>query len=313
MSGGADSIALLRAIVAIASIGAGEGRIIVAHLNHQLRPGEADADKAFVVDLCRRLDVPCDVGRVQLDQTAAGDGLEAAARHARYQFLAKTAARFGARFVATAHTADDQAETVLHRIVRGTGVGGLAGMARARPLGPATLLRPLLGFHRAELLAYLNDIGQSYRNDSSNDNTRFTRNRIRHELLPQLAERYNSGVADALLRLGSLAGEVQAVIDTMADDLANRCVSIEGNGAVRIDSARLKGQPPYLVRELLMVVWRRQGWPMQAMGFAQWDLLERMIAAKTPCKQTMPGDVSAETGEDWLKLQRQLDSAANRR
>ena len=234
VSGGADSIALLRAIVAIASIGAGEGRIIVAHLNHQLRPGEADADEAFVVDLCRRLDVPCDVGRVQLDQTAAGDGLEAAADTPDISSWRKRPRELGARFVATAHTADDQAETVLHRIVRGTGVGGLAGMARARPLGPATLFA-LLGFHRAELLAYLNDIGQSYRNDSSNDNTRFTRNRIRHELLPQLAERYNSGVADALLRLGSLAGEVQAVINTMADDLANCCVSIEGNGAVRID------------------------------------------------------------------------------
>ena len=239
ISGGADSVALLRAAVALKT--AGEGRLAAAHLNHQLRPGEADADEAMVVALCRRLGVACEVGRVQLDLTgpAGGDGLEAAARQARYQFLEATAARLGARYVVTAHTADDQAETILHRIVRGTGIGGLAGMARTRPLGPTTLIRPLLGFRRAELLAYLDDLGQSYRDDSSNQDIQFTRNRIRHELLPQLAEQFNAGVVDALLRLGSLAGEVQAVIDALTGELAERCVREEGPAAVRIDAARL--------------------------------------------------------------------------
>ena len=144
VSGGADSVALLRAIVALKT--AGEGRLVAAHLNHQLRPAEAEADQALVVELCRRLGVACEVGRVRLDLAGpeGRDGLEAAARRARYQFLEATAARLGARFVVTAHTADDQAETILHRILRGTGIGGLSGMARARPLGPATLIRPLL-------------------------------------------------------------------------------------------------------------------------------------------------------------------------
>ena len=136
-------MALLRAIFRLKT--AGEGRVIAAHCNHQLRPAEADADEAFVVDLCRRLGVACEVGRAALDPDG-GDGVEAAAREARYRFLEETADRVGARYVVTAHTADDQAETILHRILRGTGVGGLGGMSRTRPLGQATLLRPLLTF-----------------------------------------------------------------------------------------------------------------------------------------------------------------------
>jgi tRNA(Ile)-lysidine synthase len=313
VSGGADSVALLRAIVALKTAGA--GRLVAAHLNHQLRSLEAEADQALVVELCRRLGVGCEVGRARLDLAgpACGDGLEAAARRARYQFLEATAARLGARFVVTAHTADDQAETILHRIVRGTGIGGLSGMARARPLGPATLIRPLLAFHRQDLLAYLSDIGQPYRDDTSNQDTAFTRNRIRHELLPWLAEEFNSGVVEALLRLGSLAGEVQAVIDALADDLADRCVCQERPGAVRIDAGRLAAQPPYLVREVLMLVWCRQGWPMQAMGFAQWDFLERLLAgcgqspSELPAKQTFPGGVLAEPCEAGLRLTRLSD------
>jgi tRNA(Ile)-lysidine synthase len=324
VSGGPDSVALLRAMPALQQA-AGEGRIVAAHLNHQLRPGEADADEAFVADLCRRLGVACELGRARLESAkppapqAGGDGIEAAARQARYEFLEQAAARAGARYVVTAHTADDQAETILHHIIRGTGIAGLAGMARTRPLGPATLIRPLLGFRRAELLAYLGDLGQPYRDDSSNRDTRFTRNRIRHELLPWLAEEFNSGVVEALLRLGSLAGQAQEVIDGLAGELADKHVREESPSEVFIKAVGRSGAPcltpssdlhlhPYLYRELLMEIWRRQGWPMQAMGFAQWDLLEQMLTcpergrAGRSAKQTFPGGISAERVESGLRL-----------
>ncbi|MEN6451126.1 MAG: tRNA lysidine(34) synthetase TilS, partial [Thermoguttaceae bacterium] len=193
VSGGCDSVALLRAMVALKTGGA--GRLIAAHLNHQLRP-DAHADERFVVELCGRLGVPCDVGRVDVGASArGGEGVEAAARRARYRFLEETAGRRGARFVATAHTADDQAETVLHRIIRGTGLRGLAGMSRTRPLGHATLIRPLLGVRHAELLAYLESLGQPFREDSSNLDLHFTRNKIRRALLPRLEAGYNRDVA----------------------------------------------------------------------------------------------------------------------
>ncbi|MCY2989051.1 MAG: tRNA lysidine(34) synthetase TilS [Planctomycetota bacterium] len=393
VSGGADSVALLRAMAAVKRTG--EGRLIAAHLNHQLRGEEAEADEAFVVELCRELHVPCEVGRVTLSncglpkarpknnfgicfsaphpnplpgvpgrgsyssaepkgwegeapaepQVASGSAgaspsqpgvparrlgsLEAAARAARYGFLTETAGRVGARYVVTAHTADDQAETILHRIVRGTGIAGLAGMARTRPLSAATtLIRPLLGFRRVEVLEYLDALAQPYRQDSSNTDPQFTRNRIRHELLPHLAAEFNAGVVAALLRLGTLAGESQAVVGHLVEELAEPCVICETSGAVRIVISHLADQPAYVVRELLKWIWRRQGWPLQAMGFSQWEQLAAMVqcglAAQrgmglTPNspggqsppysergKRVLPGNVVVEWADGELRLVRPL-------
>ena len=311
VSGGVDSTALLRAMAALKT--EGPGRLAVAHFNHGLRGQESQTDETFVVALCRELGVPCELGRAEEGRLASEcrDGLESAAREARYDFLQRTADRLGARYLVTAHTADDQAETILHRILRGTGVAGLSGIARVRPLGPATtLIRPLLAFRRAELEAYLENLGQPYRDDASNQNVRFTRNRIRHELLPSLAAQYNPGVVDALLRLGALAGEAQSVIDAIVGSLKDDAVEEGPSGGLRIDTTELIGQPRYIVRELLMAAWRTRDWPMQAMGYLQWDLLAEMAVAialgRSPAssKQTLPGNILAECIDDSLWLRR---------
>jgi tRNA(Ile)-lysidine synthase len=166
-----------------------------------------------------------------------------------------------------------------------------------------------LGIRRAELLTYLGDLGQTYRRDSSNRDLRFTRNRIRHELLPRLAERFNPGVADALMRLGTLAGQAQAALDRWVAELLDRCVRPAGS-AVVLDRPGLASQPPYIVRELLMAVWRRQDWPMQAMGFQEWDLLAGMLLprsaflAGTEWKHVFPGGVEAEITGTAMALAR---------
>ena len=317
ISGGADSVAMLRAMLALRT--AGEGRLVAAHLNHRLRGEQSQADETFVSELCRRLKIPCEVGRIEIDALASRqrEGLEEAARNARYEFLEHTAARLGARYIVTAHTADDQAETILHRIIRGTGIGGLSGMSRVRLLGPATtLIRPMLGIRRAELLGYLEDLGQTYRSDASNTDIRFTRNRIRHQLLPQLADDFNPGVVDALLRLGTLAGEMQDVVDRLVGALWQQCVALEESDAVRINVGLLAGQPRYVIRELFMALWRKKRWPMQAMGFVQWDLLAEMTICKIAGKvaetsqggseraarYTFPGNVLAETDGTIMRL-----------
>jgi tRNA(Ile)-lysidine synthase len=307
LSGGCDSVALLRAMVAVKA--GGEGRISAAHLNHQLRP-DADVDERFVVALCGRLSVPCEVERMDVDRLAAqsGEGLEAAARKARYRFLQQTAGRLGARFVATAHTADDQAETILHRIVRGTGIRGLAGMARARRLGHATLVRPLLGLRHAELRAYLDALAQPFRHDPSNLDPRFTRNRIRLGLLPRLQAGYNTAVVEALLRLGTLAGQSTAVIDGLVDQWFDRCVTSDADGAAQIALGDLSAEPPYLVRELLMAVWRRRNWPMQAMGMAKWDeLAELALGTAAPARRDFPGGVTAEVAAGTMRLRKLVE------
>ena len=148
VSGGGDSVGLLRGLAALKP--PGEGRLIAAHVNHKLRGVDSDADQEFVRGLCRQLELACEVATATVDTAGSrGQGIEATARRARYAALEEMAGRVGARFVVTAHTADDQAETILHRILRGTGLRGLSGMSRSRPLGPATLLRPLLGTGRA--------------------------------------------------------------------------------------------------------------------------------------------------------------------
>jgi tRNA(Ile)-lysidine synthase len=310
VSGGADSVALTRVMTAVGSDG--PGRLCVAHFNHRLRGDESVGDEAFVVALCRQLGLPCEVGQAgaTLAETT-GATLEEAARDARYEFLRQTAERLGARYVVTAHTADDQAETVLHRVLRGSGIAGLAGIGRTRQLGPAvTILRPLLGVRHSEVLAYLHELGQTFRDDSSNADRQFTRNRLRHELLPQLAADYNPGVVDALLRLGKLAGEVQAVIDVQVDALAARCVREDGRGAICIELSALTAEPRYVVRELLIAVWRQRGWPLQAMGFVQWEQLADMALAApgttpaAPRKRMFPGGVVAEVGQRGLHLDR---------
>jgi tRNA(Ile)-lysidine synthase len=310
VSGGADSVALLRAMTALKA--AGEGRLVAAHLNHRLRGTQSDEDEAFVVELCRRLQVACEAGRLGPDELPAAPraGLEAAARKARYRFLAEVASRRGARFVATAHTADDQAETILHRIIRGTGIRGLSGMARSRPLGPATLCRPMLAIRRGEVLAYLEGLGQAHRPDATNEDSRFTRNRIRNELLPRLAARYNPSVVDALLRLGRLAGDVQRVVDESVETMLAERVTREGTAGVRIDAAGLGHEPPYLLGEMLAALWQEAGWPLQAMGYCQWQRLSRMLAAAAapggplPARATFPGNVLAEPQPGFLRLRR---------
>jgi tRNA(Ile)-lysidine synthase len=303
ISGGCDSVALLRGMCALS--GDGVGRLFAAHVNHQLRPG-ADADEQFVRELCREMGIACEVGRAAVEQLAdrAGDGLEAAARQARYAFLDETASRLGARFVVTAHTADDQAETILHRIVRGTGIRGLSGMARARPLGHATLMRPFLGFRRAELQNYLKKLQQPYRQDESNANLRYTRNRLRHETIPHLREHFNPEVTEALVRLGTLAAESQRVVDELIDDLFCRHVIVEGSEAARIELAGLRGRPPYVVRELLGAVWRRQGWPLQAMGQEKWAELGRFATSNVPGRRTLPGNVTVAVVGETMRLTR---------
>jgi len=302
--GGADSMAMLRGMARLKTAGA--GRLLVGHLHHGLRGQEADDDARLVEQTCRELGLPLEIGTADVAARAEveRDGIEAAARGARYDFLEATAERFGARYIAIAHTADDQAETILHRIVRGTGLAGLAGIPRCRRLSAATtVIRPLLAFRRAELVEYLASLGQPYREDASNDDLGMTRNRIRHELLPALRADYNSNVTEALVRLGRLAGEAQGIIDILADDLLDRGISLGRSGAVVADCAVLGDEPRYLVREVLKAVWQRNDWPQQAMGFAEWDdVAEMLLGDSVRAKRVFPGGVVAARQRDRLVL-----------
>jgi tRNA(Ile)-lysidine synthase len=308
VSGGADSVALLRGLHGLRQVwnDSGrktEGRLIVAHVNHRLRGDESDGDAEFVTKLASQLQLPCEIILAnELSKDSAGDGLEAAARKVRYRLLEQTAGYYGARYIVTAHTADDQAETVLHRIIRGSGLRGLTGMARARPFDCATLLRPLLSVRRAELIAYLASLRQHFRSDSSNNSLAFTRNRIRRKVIPLIEETINAGFVDALRRLATLAGEAQAVVDEQVEAAFECAVSLQDFENVRIDITALAGLHRHVVRELFAMVWRRQAWPLQAMGYEEWELLAAMAMEGRPSSATLPGAVVATVEMPGLLL-----------
>ena len=204
LSGGPDSCALLLALVALSANRNWPKPVGAAHFHHGLRGSDADTDAAFSAALCARLEIPCVIG-IGAAQPLPGESPNAAARRFRYEFLIEAARDLGAKFTATAHTRDDQAETVLGRILRGTSVDGLAGIPERRDLGDGlTVIRPLLGARRAEIEAYCAACGIEPRRDPSNEKDRYTRSRLR-KLLPELADGYNRRIVEALARLAESA------------------------------------------------------------------------------------------------------------
>lgn len=231
VSGGADSMALLDALVRWwrgHNVPTVAEMICVAHFNHLLRGEESDADEEFVRETAQRLGLTAIIERddVAAHAKAERQNLEAAARTLRYAFFERAAQRFAARYVATAHTFDDQVETILLRLLRGSSAAGLRGIHYATSLASgATLIRPLLAVSRDEVLAHCAHSGLAFRTDSSNESRDFTRNRVRHELLP-LLKSFNPRVGEALVRAAALAAEDDEYLSARAAEL----VDVHGKG-----------------------------------------------------------------------------------
>ena len=288
VSGGADSVALLRALVRLRDPAA-PGPLVMAHLNHGLRGEESDGDEQFVrmlhAELLRtgveNLDLRCDRIDVAARAAADGDNLEAVARRVRYDWLATVATEFGLALVATGHSADDQAETVLHRLLRGSGLQGLRGIAPRRELRPGVeLIRPMLSATRADVLAFLQEIGQPFREDRSNTDRRFTRNRLRHDLLPQLAREYNPDIHATLAHLAEQAADAFTEVELEAQALLAAC-ELPPAGETRIlDRAKLAAAPRHQIREALRLLWYREGWPRDRMRFEDWDRAAAVVCGE---------------------------------
>jgi tRNA(Ile)-lysidine synthase len=311
VSGGPDSVALLRAVLAAPGSRA-PGRLVVAHLNHQLRGAESDADAVFVEELVRSLQLSAPQGlrwrceRIDVAAQAreAGENLESTARQLRYAWLADVARHEGVPLIATGHTADDQAETVLHRLLRGTGLRGLRGIAARRELEPGiSVIRPLLHVTRAEVLAYLESEGQAFREDPSNRDMRYTRNRIRHKLLPYLAERYNPAVVSILGRLAEGAYDVFQWYEAGAKKLLVESEHPRAGSLIVLDRNVLAAAPRHLVREVLRLIWNREGWPVGRMDFEAWDRLAGLVFGDGSAVD-LPGGVHAVAKRHVVQLGR---------
>jgi tRNA(Ile)-lysidine synthase len=314
VSGGADSVALLRTLRTVHP-----GTLTVAHLNHQLRGTESDGDEAFVRELANQLGLHCRVKVLNVAMKAAGANLEGTARQLRYEFFAETAAEVGANWIATGHTADDQAETVLHRLIRGTGLRGLRGIQAIRgaqsvrhagnvsqlindshdsnrgltPPARLEIVRPFLTVTRMNVIEYLTSLNQPFREDSSNADPRFTRNRLRHELLP-LLKTYNPAIVASLGQIAAQAGEAFDLVEAHAARLAADVELPRAGDRLILDAVKLATAHPFLVREMLRLLWHREGWPASDMTADHWT---RLVAVAR-------GNLAAEDFPEGLSARR---------
>ncbi len=335
VSGGADSVALLRTLaLAAPEIGL---VLSVAHVHHGLRGAEADADAQFVAELAERLGPAFAVHRVDTPAAARErkQTHEEAARALRYAWFRSLLAEGKADVVATAHTLDDQAETVLHRLLRGAWTEGLSGIhpviacepdqRAGSPGTPArsAILRPFLGVRRAEIEAWLRAIGQPWREDATNADLAFTRNKIRHELLPQLAE-FNPRIAEQLAHMAEIARDEESWWEAELERLlpalvlpgkpvrgGGRAVSTHpGEGSVGMELERLRGLAPAVRRRVLRAAAQQIG---AALNFEQTERLMAMAAAEPDAagarKQQLTAEFRAERTARELRLARETARA----
>ncbi|MCR9233592.1 MAG: tRNA lysidine(34) synthetase TilS [bacterium] len=311
VSGGADSVALLRALMELVSATEHDcrpGSLVVAHLNHGLRGADSDADADWLTETCRALNLPLVLEKQELtsQQTGSSTGLEELSRSARYEFLIRTAHAEDCTRIAVAHTRDDQAETVLHHIIRGTGISGLKGIPRVRLLAENLyLVRPLLDLGREEVVHYLQECGQEFCTDASNTDLRFTRNRIRHELLPYLKTEFNPAVVQALQRLSQQAEEVTEVISADVTQILNRATLDRNRETWRLDCDQLLDTPDYLVKQCFLKIWQEMHWSRKRMGFDHWQRLLELT--REGQKIHLPDQIEAERRERLLILRRLPD------
>lgn len=297
VSGGADSVALLRGLRELRN--EFEICLHVAHLNHKLRGAASDADAEWVRKLASSLQLSVEIGSATSDLTRERGGVEEAARDVRHRFLNETAARLELNTIALAHTADDQAETVLHHVFRGTGLSGLRGIPVERVAADGIrLVRPMLSIRRQLVEDYLMEIGQDFRADATNADTSLTRNWLRHKLLPQLRDHLGEKVDLSLIRLSEQAAEIEKTLSILADRLLTAALLDAQPDMVRLDVRLLANEPRHLVREAFVQLWQRQQWPRQSMGFAEWNRLAdiALIGGST----NVPGGVIARRASEFL-------------
>ena len=245
VSGGADSVCLLHALLELAL--QWDLRLSVLHLDHGLRGEESRQDAEFVRGLAARLDLPLTLRETAVAQSP--DNLEQAARQARLAFFRETIASGTVQRVATGHTRSDQAETVLFRFLRGSGTAGLAGI---RPITSEGIVRPLIEIERSEVRQFLLQRGLAWREDSTNSSLQFARNRIRHELLPQIAREWNPAIGETLANTADWALAEEAWWDAEIERLASQhFTAVDDAGAILVRAPLLAALPLAVARRLV--------------------------------------------------------------
>ena len=295
LSGGADSVCLLHWLARQEGL-----TVYAAHFNHQLRGEEADGDEAFVRELCERWNIPLTVGREDVKAFARAEkrSVEEAGRVLRYQFLQETAEREGCGLIATAHNADDNAETMLLSLLRGTGLAGLAGI----PFRQGNVVRPLLGMTRREILAYLEKHDLPHREDSSNSDETYARNKLRAQVMPVLRQ-LNSRAVEHMVNTAAQLTEIDRYLDETARGLL--APAEESPGRVSLPVEALSQAPGVLRPRMIFQL-------LDRLGVGRKDIrsvhLEAILSLSPGGSLDLPHGLIARREYDRLVLTTQKDA-----
>ncbi len=306
VSGGPDSVALLHLLCEIGAVYSLD--LCVAHFDHGLRGSESAGDAIFVENLARELGLPFHpgLGDVLALKEKEGFSLEEACRELRYRFLREVAEKRGARRVALGHTADDQAEEFLLRLIRGAGARGLSGMPSIRE---GVFVRPLLEASRADILSYLMANKFSFRIDSSNNARGFLRNRIRHELLPMLESSFNPRMRRILLQTASILREDETLLASMAEEAWTRLVKLEEGPEGRVillDLKRYRGIPGPIQMRVMQKGLELSGTRLKDIGFRHLGSIQSLAMRDGPYRRiSLPGEVIVERIYQELRFSRE--------
>lgn len=298
VSGGPDSVALLHALWSLRDeLGI---TLHVAHLNHSFRGEASDADAEYVRGLAESLNIPATIEKVDVPRVRRTLRLspEEAARLVRYEFLDRVADEVGASKIALGHTADDQVETVLMCILRGTGIDGLRGMPPVR----GRIIRPLIDVHRSEVEEYVREHDLHPRTDETNLMPTFTRNRIRLELLPLLRRLYNPGVDSAILQLSELAREDVAYLEMAAQEAFKTLSPKPGAESLTLDAAALAALPTAIGRRVIRRAVRFVRRETKDIGLKHVDALLSLLRSSDSFRYELPGRTFVERSGKTLTI-----------
>ncbi len=307
VSGGRDSMVLLALLAKLA--GLLRLRLGIAHFNHGLRGASADQDARLVEHQALMAGLPFFYARGDAAAYRRRHrlSLEEASRELRYAFFETTARRYGFGCVALGHHADDNAELVLMRLLRGSGPLGLAGIPPVRALGSTGLkvIRPLIDIEQAAIGRFSRGHGMATAEDESNRSLEFTRNRIRHDLLPKLRAEYNPGIAVGLNRLARLMRDEDAWLASLGEESLRGLMVEADTDHLLLDRAALKRCHPALQRRVLRAALQRIRGNLRRIGFEPIEVVRRLLEARNPSGGIdLPGGVRVEVDGDQLRLGR---------
>ena len=301
VSGGADSVALLTALTELRHVlGA---RLLAGHINHGLRKS-AGTDQKYVEHLCRQFKIPCVVVKLSLKRTKLNGSLEERAREARLDSLIRIARCHKAAAVALAHTQDDLAETVLMRILRGTGMLGLRSILPRRVIHGTVFIRPLLDCSRQDVETFLKMKKLKFRTDPTNRSRRFLRNRIRLDLLPLLQKTYNPGIKNVLAGLArTLADDYEVLTNESRRVLKKPLLLQQTQSQIQLSLSQLRKLPTAVRRLTLRLVMEDLTGNLRQLSLAHGDELEDLIFNRPQGSRVdLPGSLQAVTSRQKLKI-----------